>query len=67
MSDIFEVHIGFELNNNLKAEEPKFFVINKETREIVFQCRNEPEAEEIAKQWNKVGVTWRNDSTLDIS
>lgn len=66
MNTIFEVQIGFELDNNLKAGEPKFYIVNRESNEIVFQCRNEPEAESIAKRWNELGVTWRNDGTLEL-
>lgn len=66
MNNTFEVQIGFELDNNLKAGEPKFFIVNRETNEVVFQCRNEPEAESIAQQWNTIGVTWRNDGTLNL-
>ena len=66
MTDIFEVQIGIPLYNNHKAEENQFFIINKESREIVFQTRNETEAQEIATQWNKIGVTWRKDGTLEL-
>lgn len=66
MNNIFEVQIGFKWLGNLKVGEEEFFIVNRESNEIVFQCRNESEAESIAKQWNTVGVTWRKDGTLEL-
>jgi hypothetical protein len=66
MNNIFEVQIGFKWNGNLKVGEEEFFIVNRESNEIVFQCRNESEADSIAQRWNEVGVTWRNDGTLEL-
>lgn len=63
MNNIFEVVIG---NDMIVPTENRFFIVNNETKEILFESRNEQEANETCNLWNTVGVTWRNDGTLEL-
>ena len=63
MNNIFEVLIG---NDKIVPTENRFFIVNSITREILFESRDEQEANETCNLWNTVGVTWRNDGTLEL-
>ena len=44
----------------------RFYIQDAEDNAILYECPSLWVANEVCDQWNRIGPTYRNDSTLDL-
>ena len=54
------------LTENIPDAKPRFYIQDTTNNEILYECPTEFVAHEVCNSWNRIGVSYRPDSTLDL-